>query len=141
MKVLCRAAKSRTSPMTTELNSASLELPDVVFLNIPKDYAHYCRGNPVRILEEISDSDLTVRWNETEIQFLGKEGGASFQRAAILNFRIERQRKLMKWRACALGVKLRDVYLPILSSETKYAAQFDAVVRELVAANVPLDVS
>ena len=60
------------------MNVVRLVMPPEVMLAIPTDYARFCNGSPVRLLQESANVGLTVRWDDGNIEFLAANGGVSF---------------------------------------------------------------
>jgi hypothetical protein len=108
-------------------------------LNVPRDYARGSVEDAVSIGEETCGEGISVRWNESMIQFSASNGTVRYKRAAIAGFRVDEDRRVMRWSLCELGIDLGDAILPVLYCEAHEKPEFEASLRILRGGGAPID--
>jgi hypothetical protein len=125
----------------------TFELPNSIRLYLPKDYASYCGGDPVRLLNETCEQSLTIRWDDTWIEFIAKNGGVAYRRSAVVRFRAHRKERMLNSVFCFLRVELgggtsdaKDAGDSgvVLETANVNRAAFDAFLLKIASADTPL---
>lgn len=124
-----------------------LDLPNGINLHLPLDYARFCGGDPVRILDEYCDIGVGVRWDEHAINFMGERGGVGYRRSAIFGSQVNNHERVMAWYICTLRIKIRDpgpaeegcgTSLLVFETYESNVAAFEQFVRNLRESGVPV---
>jgi hypothetical protein len=121
------------------MNEVILKCPEAIQLYVPRDYTKHWGGDSVRMLDASPSQGLTIRWDDVHLELLTANGGVSYQRSAILGFRVGRRQRVMHWQMCELQVELKDTILPLLYCEAKDEPAFDSLLATLASAGLPIE--
>jgi hypothetical protein len=121
-----------------------LQLPDGVTLEIPREFAKYCHGYPIRLLSSAnSPGTFTVSWGNNALALAGAHATIEFDLRALLGFVVSQSEEMLGMELCTIRVGLVEadgnkILLPILSANPQSRDQFMSVVNAMSQLRLPV---
>ena len=127
-----------------DVHSVALPLPVGITFEVPRAYAAYCGGRPVRVhASSDADDDLTIQWNEQFISFTHSGTTVEVDRESVLGLVVNDSEQISGMEACTLRIGLTDIdgskaSYPILSSNPRMKTTFVETVDKMRGLSLPV---
>lgn len=122
------------------------QLPDGVNFEVPRDYARYCNGRPVRVAQlDHAEAALLVAWTAESLRFAHQETTVEFERKVVRGLIVNLREQITGMTACTLRIVFEHPVgslgtLPVLSANPAHAASFHRLISTLSASKLPIPI-
>jgi hypothetical protein len=125
-------------------DSITMPLPSGITFEVPRDYAKYCGGQPLRVLSVPNvDDGLTISWNAQVIRFVHSGTTIEIDRESVLGLVVNEAEVISGMEACTVRVGLTDkdgskMTYPIFSANPRMKSVFIDTVNMMRSFSLPV---
>jgi hypothetical protein len=124
----------------------SIDLPEGITFEVPRDYAKYCDGHPVGLASVLTeDRQLHIHWDEQFVGFASSGVEVQVDRHSLLGLLLSESEELLGMTICSLRLGISEelggvALLPNFTSDHRVRDTFASFVQSLVDNSIPVKV-